>query len=93
MDAKDLRVFEAVVRHESMKRAAAELHTVQSNVTARIRGLEKRLGFCLFERRSNGLKLTAAGQRLLPHAVGIRMAMENARRAVTEGDSAPLLLG
>ncbi len=40
MDAGDLRVFEAVARLGGMNRAAAELNTVQSNVTARIRQLE-----------------------------------------------------
>ena len=34
MDAHDLRVFEAVARLGGMGRAAAELNTVQSNVTA-----------------------------------------------------------
>ena len=37
MDAADLRVFEAVARLGGVGRAAAELNTVQSNVTARIR--------------------------------------------------------
>jgi LysR family transcriptional regulator, cell division regulator len=37
MDAGDLRIFEAVARLGGMNRAAAELNTVQSNVTARIR--------------------------------------------------------
>jgi DNA-binding transcriptional LysR family regulator len=40
MDAGDLRVFEAVARLGGMNRAAAELNTVQSNVTARVRQLE-----------------------------------------------------
>ena len=44
MDAADLRVFEAVARLGGMSRAAAELNTVQSNVTARIRRLEGELG-------------------------------------------------
>lgn len=39
MDAIDLRFFEAVARHGSMNRAAVELNTVQSNVTARVRAL------------------------------------------------------
>ncbi len=44
MDAADLRIFEAVARLGGIRRAAAELHTVQSNVTARIRALEEELG-------------------------------------------------
>ena len=41
MDAGDLAIFEAVARLGGMNRAALELHTVQSNVTARIRQLKK----------------------------------------------------
>ncbi len=37
MDAADLRVFEAVARLGGMNRAAGELNTVESNVTARVR--------------------------------------------------------
>jgi hypothetical protein len=44
MDAADMRLSEAMARLGGMNRAAAELHTVQSNVTARIRALEARLG-------------------------------------------------
>ena len=43
MDAADLKLFEAVARLGGMNRAAAELNTVQSNVTARIRVLEDEL--------------------------------------------------
>lgn len=68
MDAAALRVFEAVARLDGMGRAAAELNTVQSNVTARIRQLERDQGLALFERHSRGVALTPAGQHLLPHA-------------------------
>ena len=88
MDAADLRVFEAVARLGGMNRAAAELNTVQSNVTARIRLLEDELGAPLFERHPRGVTLTPAGQRLLPFAVRVRHLLEDARRAV-EDDGAP----
>ena len=84
MDAGDLRVFEAVARLGGMSRAAAELHTVQSNVTARIRGLEVRLGTPLFERHSRGVALTAAGRRLLPYALRVQRLLEEARRAAVD---------
>ncbi len=84
MDARDLRVFEAVARHAGMNRAALELNTVQSNVTTRIRLLESELGTALFERHTKGMKLTPAGARLLPHAFEVRTALENARRAVMD---------
>ncbi len=88
MDAADLRIFEAVARLGGMNRAAAELHTVQSNVTARIRLLEEELGTPLFHRHSRGVALTAAGRRLLPYATRVRYPLEDARKAV-EDDGAP----
>jgi DNA-binding transcriptional LysR family regulator len=95
LDAKDLKVFEAVARCEGMNRAAIELNTVQSNVTARIRLLETELGVALFERRPSGMKLTPAGARLLPYAFEVRAAIANAKRAVTDvgTPSGPLLVG
>jgi DNA-binding transcriptional LysR family regulator len=50
MDAGDLKVFEAVARLGCMNRAASELHTVQSKLTARIRLLEDELGTTLLQR-------------------------------------------
>jgi DNA-binding transcriptional LysR family regulator len=84
MDAADLKLFEAVARLGAMNRAAAELHTVQSNVTARIRALEDELGVPLFERSSTGVSLTDAGRRLLPYAMQMQSLLNDARRAVAE---------
>jgi DNA-binding transcriptional LysR family regulator len=88
MDTGDLRVFEAVARLGGMNRAAAALNTVQSNVTARIKALEMDIGCVLFERHSRGVKLTAAGQRLLPYADRATRLMAEAREAARD-DGAP----
>src|SRR5687767_9375302 len=84
MDAADLRIFEAVARLGGMSRAAAELNTVQSNVTARVRALEDELGTPLFARHSRGVTLTPAGMRLLPYAARLRHLLEDARRVVAD---------
>jgi LysR family transcriptional regulator, cell division regulator len=84
MDAADLRIFEAVARLGGMNRAAAELNTVQSNVTARIRLLEKELEAPLFRRHSRGVALTDAGRRLLPYATRIEHLLRDARSAVAD---------
>jgi DNA-binding transcriptional LysR family regulator len=84
MDAANLRIFETVARLGGMNRAAAELNTVQSNVSARVRHLEEALATPLFDRRSSGVVLTAAGQRLLPFAVRIARLLDDARRAVDD---------
>ena len=84
MDAADLRLFESVARLGAMSRAATELHTVQSNVTARIRALETALGQRLFLRHAGGVTLTEAGARLLPYARRIPGLLADAARAVRD---------
>ncbi|MBI3443881.1 MAG: LysR family transcriptional regulator [Magnetospirillum sp.] len=84
MDAADLRVFESVARLGGMSRAASELNTVQSNVTARIRLLEGQLGAALFERHSRGVALTPAGRRLMPYALQVITLLRDAKRAVAD---------
>lgn len=95
MDLSDLRFFEAVARAGAMNRAASELNTVQSNVTARIRLLEDALETSLFERHSRGVRLTPAGERLLPFAKAAERLLSDAMRAVAD-DGVPrgdLILG
>lgn len=89
LEYADLRVLEAVARHGSMNRAAAELHTVQSNVTARIRALEEQIGTPLFQRNSRGVVLTAAGQRLLPYTAKLAALLKEARDAARD-DGTPI---
>lgn len=84
MDAADLRLFEAVARLEVMNRAASELNTVQSNVSARVRLLEEELKTTLFQRTRRGVALTAAGRRLLPYARRLQHLLDDARRAVQD---------
>lgn len=95
MDVADLKVLEAVARHGSMNKAAAELHTVQSNVTARIRALEREVGVALFHRHVRGVSLTPAGQRMLPYAARIAKLVSDAKLAAQD-DGPPngaLILG
>jgi DNA-binding transcriptional LysR family regulator len=84
MDATDLRVFEAVARHGSMNRAATELNTVQSNVTARVRALEVELGVLLFQRHARGVKITPAGRRMLPFSARISKLLSDAKTAARD---------
>lgn len=84
MDVSDLRVFEAVVRHGSMNRAASELNTVQSNVTARIRALERELGVILLQRHPRGVTATPAGERVLPFAGQLSKLLADVRAAARD---------
>jgi LysR family transcriptional regulator, cell division regulator len=95
MDSAELRFFEAVARTGGMKRAADSLHTVQSNVTARIKALEEELGCALFDRHARGVALTPSGERLLPYARRIAWLLADATRAARDDGvpSGPLTIG
>jgi len=95
MDAADLRVFEVVARLGSMGQAAQELNTVQSNVTTRIRRLERELGTDLFRRHPRGVALNPGGRRLLPYAHQVARLLAEARCAVLDSGApkGPLVIG
>ncbi|MEV5974250.1 LysR family transcriptional regulator [Streptomyces sp. NPDC051921] len=85
MELRLLVTFEKVATVLSFTRAAAELAYAQSSVTAQIRALEASLGTELFERLGSRIRLTEAGERLLPYARQIIALTEEARTAVTAG--------
>jgi DNA-binding transcriptional LysR family regulator len=84
MDVADLRVVDAVARHGSMNKAASELNTVQSNVSARIRSLEDELGVALFQRSAKGVQVTPAGRRILPFAARLSKLLLDASSAARD---------
>lgn len=68
IDISDLEIFSAVVEFGGISRAAERLHRVPSNVTTRIRQLEKDVGVQLFLRDGNRLKISPAGKVLLGYS-------------------------
>ncbi|NQD94882.1 LysR family transcriptional regulator [Pseudomonas sp. CrR25] len=89
-----LKYFLAVARHGSLAAAAGSLHCVPSNVSARLRQLEQQLGVRLFERQSQGLRATAAGERLRVHAEQLESLCRQAWQCVQDDpDSGALCLG
>ncbi|WP_406059287.1 LysR family transcriptional regulator [Streptomyces sp. NBC_01077] len=83
MELRLLATFEKVATVLSFTRAATELGYAQSSVTGQIRSLESSLGVELFERLGSRIRLTEAGERLLPYARGMAELAEEARTAVT----------
>jgi DNA-binding transcriptional LysR family regulator len=84
MELRLLVTFEKVATVLSFTRAAAELKYAQSSVTSQVRALESSLGVELFERLGSRIRLTEAGERLLPYARRIIELAEEARAAVVE---------
>ena len=63
-DFADLSYFLEIARHQSFRRAGAELGVSASALSHALRGLEERLGVRLLNRTSRSVNLTAAGEAL-----------------------------
>ncbi|WP_447553688.1 LysR family transcriptional regulator [Vreelandella sp. EE22] len=63
-----LRAFVAVAQTGSVSRAAEQLHLTQPAISLKLKQLQAHLGLTLFQRRPQGLALTADGYALLPAA-------------------------
>lgn len=68
MDTELLKTFLEVSKTRHFGRAAESLYLTQSAVSFRIRQLETQLGTNLFTRHRNNIRLTLAGERLIPYA-------------------------
>lgn len=83
MDIRGLKTFLSVAERGTIAAAAKELHSVQSNITNRIKALEDELETDLFVRSRNGMTLTAAGHVFKEHAQKVVDAQEQAKSAVS----------
>ena len=62
----DMRVFVAIAEGRSFLRAAEQLHLSQPAISRRVQKLEATVGTPLLERTSRTVRLTPAGQEILP---------------------------
>ncbi len=65
MDLRQFRYFIQAARRQNFRKASDDLRVAQSALTRQVQHLEHELGFLLFDRVKRGVRLTAAGQRLL----------------------------
>jgi DNA-binding transcriptional LysR family regulator len=87
-----LKTFLEVVKTRHFGKAAENLFLTQSAVSFRIRQLEETVGAQLFTRQRNNILLTAAGERLVPHAENILAAWQLALHDVGVSDPFKLQL-
>ncbi len=67
MHANVLKYFVEVARCSSIRKAAQNLYVASSAVNRQILKLEAEMGTELFDRLPNGIRLNAAGERMLQH--------------------------
>lgn len=84
MEMRQLKIFCAVAEQGSFTAAADKVHTVQSNVTMRVKELETELGQQLFIRQKSGVILTSAGQTFLGYARRILQLTDESRSALQD---------
>lgn len=86
-----LRAFEAAARLGGFSKAAEELCVTPGAITQHIKALEDWVGAPLFERRSQGVTLTAAGARLQPEFTAAFDKMGAAIHLLRDVNDTPLV--
>ncbi len=96
MNLRDLRYVVGLADHRSFTRAAAELNVSQPALSSQIKKLERDFGVDIFERRRDGIQLTAFGETLVDAAREINAIVddiEDAAQRLRAIDATPLRLG
>ncbi|MFK8048516.1 MAG: LysR family transcriptional regulator [Halioglobus sp.] len=95
MDTELLKTFLEVRKTRHFGRAAQNLYITQAAVSARIKQLEESLGAKLFIRRRNNIQLSSEGERLVPHAKMMLLALARAKQdlALEDSDSRRIHIG
>ena len=93
MDYNLLKIFTTVAKYKSISQASNELGFAQSNVTSRIKQLEKKLESLLFHRVPKGMLLTKKGKIFLPHAIEILNKTKTAVNILKDNKYENLIIG
>ncbi len=83
-DPVSLRVFVAICEERNLTQAADRENLTTSAVSKRLAALEDQIGSPLLERGRRGVKLTAAGEALLPAARGLLQSMSRIQAQLSE---------
>ncbi|MCB8901048.1 MULTISPECIES: LysR family transcriptional regulator [unclassified Streptomyces] len=96
MELRQLRYFVTVAEEGGFGRAAERLSIVPSAVSQQIARLERAWGVVLFDRTTRRVRLSAAGERMLPEARAVLAAADRTARVAADiaaGDDGILRLG
>lgn len=93
---RQIKYFQAVVRHHSFSKAAEECFISQSAISQQVQALERELGFALLERRNRQFRLTLAGEYFYQKSLLLVMDYERLCREaakIARGDDMTLKIG
>jgi DNA-binding transcriptional LysR family regulator len=93
---RHIETLQAIAEAGSLVQAAAALNMTPAALTARVKGLEDRVGLKLFDRAPTGMRLTPAGEAALEASRGVGRAMRDfaeAMHAIATGEGGRLSVG
>ncbi|MBP2579848.1 DNA-binding transcriptional LysR family regulator [Streptomyces sp. PvR006] len=96
MELRQLRYFVTVAEEGGFGRAAERLSIVPSAVSQQIARLERAWGVVLFDRTTRRVRLSSAGERMLPEARAVLAAADRTARVAVDiaaGEDGILRLG
>jgi DNA-binding transcriptional LysR family regulator len=96
VEFRHLKYIVAVAETANFTRAAERLFLAQPSLSKQIKDLEDEIGFPIFVRNRDGVRITPAGQMIIAYAheaLAERMEILTMARAVHKGEVAPFRLG
>lgn len=84
MDFTQLRYFHEVARAGTIRKASERLNVAASALSRQIQQLEHQVGMALFDRNSQGMRLTPAGEIYARHAKLVMLDEERVRNELAE---------
>ncbi len=82
MTIHQLKIWTTVAKHQSMTKAADELHIRQPSVTQQIKALEREYGLNLYTVNGRGIEPTPAGRILLKYAKKTLLLVDNMEKEI-----------
>lgn len=86
MTIQQLQYISEIARTGSVSKTAKNLYLSQPNISNAVKKLEAELGITIFERTPVGMRLTAAGRKLVQKASSIMKEIEDITSTVQEGE-------
>ncbi len=96
MDVKQLQYFKTIVEHQSISKAAEQLHLAQPALSRQLKQLEEELNVSLIERTTRHFVVTEAGKQLAYRAEQILSLMDtilNEMHEIQSGKSGVIRIG